>query len=110
MTATLLHPARIRDDLATDRARLAARLDQLSAELDGQRHGDLVDQSTFAISRDQNAGLIATSRERLTAIDRALERIDAGTYGICISCDELIAPERLEARPVTDRCVTCTMM
>ena len=108
MTATMLHPARIRENLASDRARLAARLAQLSAELDGQRHGDLVDQSTFAISRDQNAGLIATSRERLTAIDRALERLDAGTYGNCVSCDELIGPERLEARPATDSCVNCT--
>ncbi len=110
MPATLLAPARLGEDLAAERARLTARLDQLAAELDGHRHGDLVDQSTFAISRDQNAVLIAATRERLTAIDRALERLEAGTYGICISCHEPIAAERLEARPATDRCVTCTSM
>ena len=108
MSATLLQPARIREDLAAERARLAARLGQLAPELDGYGHGDVVDKSTFAIFRDQSAGLIAVTRERLATIDRALERLDAGTYGICIDCNLPIAPERLEVRPVTDRCVDCT--
>jgi DnaK suppressor protein len=52
----------------------------------------------------------ATNQRRdrsLHAIDRALERIDAGTYGECIDCLEQINPTRLEADPVVRRCIRC---
>src|SRR3954470_16004262 len=41
-------------------------------------------------------------------IDAALGRIDAGTYGRCVSCGGEIPEERLELRPFAGRCVTCT--
>ena len=40
-------------------------------------------------------------------IQRALHRIDAGTYGICESCGAEIAPARLEAQPDATRCINC---
>src|SRR4051794_33580219 len=41
-------------------------------------------------------------------IDAALARIDAGTYGRCVSCGAQIPEERLELRPFAGRCVSCT--
>jgi RNA polymerase-binding transcription factor len=41
------------------------------------------------------------------AIDAALARIDAGTYGICVNCGSQIAPERLEAMPWATLCIDC---
>jgi RNA polymerase-binding transcription factor DksA len=41
-------------------------------------------------------------------IDAALGRIDAGTYGRCVSCGAEIPEERLELRPFAGRCVACT--
>lgn len=41
------------------------------------------------------------------AIDRALARIAAGSYGVCADCDEPIPAARLAALPVADRCVAC---
>src|SRR3954470_826107 len=41
-------------------------------------------------------------------IDAALARIDAGTYGRCVSCGAEIPEERLELRPFAGRCVSCT--
>jgi RNA polymerase-binding transcription factor DksA len=41
-------------------------------------------------------------------IDTALARIDAGTYGTCVTCGAAIPEERLELRPFAGRCVTCT--
>ena len=38
---------------------------------------------------------------------QALERIDNQTFGICESCGEDINPRRLEARPVTTKCIDC---
>jgi RNA polymerase-binding transcription factor DksA len=41
-------------------------------------------------------------------IDAALARLDAGTYGRCVSCGAEIPEERLELRPFAGRCVACT--
>lgn len=43
----------------------------------------------------------------LSKANRALERIDAGTYGICESCGKAIPVERLEALPYSTLCVEC---
>jgi DnaK suppressor protein len=44
----------------------------------------------------------------ITEIDAALARIDAGTYGRCVTCGADIPEERLELRPFAGRCVTCS--
>ena len=43
----------------------------------------------------------------LRAVDAALARIKAGTYGICVDCGDNISLERLDATPVADRCIDC---
>jgi RNA polymerase-binding protein DksA len=45
-------------------------------------------------------------RREMTAIQDALARIDAGTYGICDTCGETISAERLTAMPMPRRCVS----
>ncbi|HZR83766.1 MAG TPA: TraR/DksA family transcriptional regulator [Candidatus Binatia bacterium] len=59
--------------------------------------------------RDRDISLILSDRDRqkLQAIDDALERIQAGSYGICEICELDIAEERLKALPFTRLCVTC---
>jgi RNA polymerase-binding transcription factor len=43
----------------------------------------------------------------LSKIQKALERIDNGTFGVCEECDEPISIKRLEARPETTLCIRC---
>jgi RNA polymerase-binding protein DksA len=43
----------------------------------------------------------------LRLVDRALADIAAGRYGICVECEEPIAPKRLKALPFATRCVEC---
>jgi DnaK suppressor protein len=54
---------------------------------------------------------LLTVREELTArrlqIERALKKMDKGTWGICENCGEPIAPERLEALPFVSTCISC---
>ncbi len=59
--------------------------------------------------RDREINFILSDRERdkLQAIDEALERIEERTYGVCDSCEAEIAPGRLEAMPFTRLCVSC---
>lgn len=71
---------------------------------------DLPDEVDLATSEtDQAISLKLRDRERilLKKIEKALQKIEDGSYGICESCDEPIGVKRLEARPVTDLCIRC---
>ena len=46
-------------------------------------------------------------RKLISKIQQALERIDAGTFGLCASCGGPIGAARLRARPVTELCIDC---
>ncbi len=46
-------------------------------------------------------------RRQIAAIQAALARIDAGTYGICETCGETISTARLSAMPMARLCVSC---
>src|SRR5437879_5462575 len=59
--------------------------------------------------RDREISFILTDRERekLNAIQEALDRVDDGSYGSCENCESEIAEGRLEALPFTRLCVNC---
>ena len=61
--------------------------------------------ATIGFERAQADALRVSLRRRLAEVDGALERVAAGTYGFCAVCGDPIAPARLEARPMTDRCI-----
>jgi DnaK suppressor protein len=71
---------------------------------------DLPDEMDLASSEYlQSFTFRLRGRERtfLAKIDRALQKIDAGTFGICERCEEEISLKRLEARPETTLCIRC---
>jgi DnaK suppressor protein len=71
---------------------------------------DLADDMDLASSEYlQSFTFRLRGREKmfLQKIDHALERIDAGTFGLCEQCDELISIKRLEARLETTLCIRC---
>jgi DnaK suppressor protein len=51
--------------------------------------------------------LIAQLSRTIDEVDAALARIEAGTYGRCISCGIDIPGERLQSRPFAASCVPC---
>ncbi len=61
------------------------------------------------LESDRNFVLRIRDRERklISKIDKALERIDDGTFGICEECGEDISEQRLKVRPVTTLCIAC---
>jgi len=69
--------------------------------------GDLVDQA--GDERDRELSLLLTGRdkEKLSAIDEALEKLEEGTYGICEECGDKIGPGRLKVMPLAKYCVNC---
>jgi len=71
---------------------------------------DLADEVDLASSEsEQSMSLRLRDRERvlLKKINKMMEKIEDGTYGICETCGEEIGAKRLEARPVTDLCIRC---
>jgi DnaK suppressor protein len=52
-------------------------------------------------------GLDAGGYREIDLIRAALNRLDNGTYGTCISCGKLIAPARLKALPYAVQCMAC---
>jgi len=71
---------------------------------------DLPDEIDLA-SSEYNQSMVFRLRDRekflLKKIEKALARIDDGTFGICERCEEDISVKRLEARPVTTLCIRC---
>ena len=71
---------------------------------------DRSDEADLATS-DNNQALEARWHNRNTLyikkIDQALERMENGTYGECISCGAQIGYARLKARPPTELCIIC---
>ncbi len=71
---------------------------------------DLPDEMDLASSEYLQAftfRLRGREKNLLDKIQRALERLDAGTFGICEECDEPISVKRLQARPETTLCIRC---
>ena len=62
---------------------------------------------TIAFERQQLAALVQAAQTRLAELDGAIERCEAGRYGICETCGQAVAPERLEALPETRFCIRC---
>lgn len=95
-----------------------ARLTQQLAELEGRQQRlaeDLSeplnpDSSEQAVEMEDDASLEAQAAlvaREIASINRALLRIENGTYGECVRCGEVIAPKRLEARPEAALCISC---
>lgn len=69
----------------------------------GDNH--LGDMATVTIERELGEGLETSAQQTLAQIERALARLDAGTYGTCERCGSPIGEERLRARPSATLCI-----
>jgi DnaK suppressor protein len=65
------------------------------------------DRATVESDRSWSLRLRDRDRKLATKIRDALERLDAGTFGLCEACGEPIGSARLRARPVTSLCIDC---
>jgi DnaK suppressor protein len=92
---------------------LTAEYDEAAAAIvDIGRHTDTdgddeVDTGAKTALREHHLSLMMGIDERRSQVERALERLDAGTYGRCETCDQQISIERLEAFPSATLCVRC---
>ncbi|MCJ7702462.1 MAG: TraR/DksA C4-type zinc finger protein [Anaerolineales bacterium] len=68
---------------------------------------DKTDRAMITRNKYRESLLLSRSEQQLHDIDQALNRLETGTYGICLDCAENIQPERLEIMPTAALCIKC---
>ena len=74
---------------------------------DEEAFPDPNDRATLESDRNRTLRIRDRERKLISKIDKALERVEDGTFGICEECGEEITDARLKARPVTTLCIDC---
>jgi RNA polymerase-binding protein DksA len=104
----------VRSELGADVDRLKAEIAVAAAERDallrdyGDGSGeDQADAGTKTLEREQEMSLVNNAMDMLQQDERALSRLDDGTYGQCESCGDPIGKARLQAFPRATLCVAC---
>ncbi|MEU0392966.1 TraR/DksA C4-type zinc finger protein [Streptomyces sp. NPDC006208] len=109
------------EEVSAARAGLESEVTRLNAELtasevaltglmrdSGNGAGDdEADTGTKNITREHEMALAANARESLEQSERALQRLDSGTYGLCENCGNPIGKARMQAFPRATLCVEC---
>ena len=104
----------IRADIAKDLERLRHELALVEAEMDeliadsGEGAGDdQADSGTKTFEREHEMSLVINARDMVLQTERALERIDAKSYGYCEDCGSAIGKARLQVFPRATLCMIC---
>jgi DnaK suppressor protein len=106
--------ASVRDELSAEVAELRAEIDKAESDI-ADRLGDAIadagddqaDAGAKTFEREHELAATHKARELLAQSERALARINEGTYGTCESCGEPIGKARLQAFPRATLCVAC---
>ncbi len=107
-----------RESLLGLQARLRGDLDQMTDEALGRGQPEssgnlsnvplhMADVGTENYDQEFTLSLIENEQDTLGQINDALGRIEAGSYGRCEECGELIAKPRLQALPYARHCIGC---
>jgi len=108
----------IRETLETLRSRLRGDLDQMTDEALRRANSGgtgnlsnvplhMADLGTDNYDQEFTLGLIENEQGTLELINEALSRMEKGTYGHCVECDEPISKPRLQAIPYARHCIQC---
>ena len=118
MAATRLSAQEVREfgeRLRSERTELSEQLttieDQSFAATQSDLSGDVgvddesADAGTATFEREKELSIEQNVRDLIAKIERALKRIDAGTFGVCEVCGKPIEKARLRALPYADLCI-----
>jgi DnaK suppressor protein len=89
---------------------ISQQLMDTTGEFDGENQSfalHTAEQGSDAMEREKHFLQAQRTSDYIKKLDEALERIERGTYGICVVCGELIEKQRLFAVPITQKHVLC---
>lgn len=93
--------------LTERRQELETRLLKIEADFEAPRDLDDDDRAMERNNDEVLEEMGEAGQKELGAIEAALDRVAAGTFGICVSCGQPIAEDRLDLLPHTPFCQTC---
>jgi len=106
--------AELYERLKKEKTGLLEKLEQLrtlgqpSAERkEGSPFGKREEEADEASELEKRLALEERLRESLNEVEHALQKYEAGTYGLCDSCGQTIEKDRLEAIPQASLCLSC---
>lgn len=77
------------------------------SETEGETSSDPTDQAVQELDRSRLFRFKDRERKLIRKIEKALVRIEEGSYGACEACGSAISDARLKARPMTTLCIDC---
>jgi len=95
------------DGLAADISEAESAIAERLGDAVGDAGDDQADAGAKTFQREHELALTQNARELLELSERALARIDEGTFGVCASCGQPIGKARLQAFPRATLCVAC---
>ncbi len=105
----------LRERLVTERSELEEQLTTIEEQSFATSQSDIsgevsfdeenADAGTFTFERERDLSIENNVRDLLSKIDRALTKMDEGTYGTCSRCGKPIEKARLKALPYVDLCL-----
>lgn len=101
---------RLESEVASQREKVQETEEEVAERLQDPVEGagdDPADTGAKAFQREHDLALAYNTRDLLAEGERAIERMDAGTYGVCESCGQAIGKARLQVFPRATLCVTC---
>lgn len=98
---------RISQSLLNEKMELEKRIDAIHSHARDPLEADSAEQAAQLGNVAVKVALEHEALQEVTEINAALQRLEAGNYGICASCGEDIGKERLEARPWSSQCLDC---
>lgn len=97
----------IRERLTHEKSALDARVSTIHQHAKNPLDADSAEQAAQIGNLAVVSQLEADAVGELAEIKAALQRLDSGNYGTCVSCGETISSKRLMARPAATECVDC---
>lgn len=86
---------------------LTSRLRQIDAELDSHNNPDWEELAVEREGDEVLESMGVSGQQEIRMIEAALQRIETGDYGFCMTCGDQISEERLDVLPFTPFCKTC---
>lgn len=100
-------PEGLREKLEALRVELSERVERIKADIGRGLEADSKEQAAQLENKEVLDALANEAEAELKKISTALQRMDAGNYGVCTDCGSEISPARLEVRPYSLRCINC---
>ncbi|MGI9202768.1 MAG: TraR/DksA family transcriptional regulator [Woeseiaceae bacterium] len=96
-------------NLLAKKDELNQRLDRINANVRRQLDSDSKERAKELEDREVVDALGNEAREELQKVSAAIERLETGSFGVCVSCGTAIDQKRLVAHPYAEECMDCAI-